>query len=60
MGASSDQTVVVLSMEKGTGREDVTQETLRTGEFPVKVSFHPTETVLKIAMTDDVLARGMV
>ena len=47
-------------MEKGTGREDVTQETLRTGEFPVKVSFHPTETVLKIAMTDDVLARGMV
>ncbi|CAK0753731.1 hypothetical protein CVIRNUC_002242 [Coccomyxa viridis] len=34
VGASRDQTVVVLSMERGPGREDVTQETLRTSDFP--------------------------
>ena len=41
VGASRDQTVVVLSMERGPGREDVTQETLRTSDFPVKASTTP-------------------
>ena len=60
MGASRDQTVVVLSMERGPGREDVTQETLRTSDFPVKASTLPSEIGLKVAMTKAVLVRGMV
>ena len=36
VGGSEDQTVVVMSLEKGGGGMDSTQETLRTSEFPVK------------------------
>ena len=43
VGASRDQMVVVLSMERGPGREDVTQETLRTSDFPVKASTTPSQ-----------------
>ena len=31
-----DQTIAVMSLEKGSGGVDTTQETLRTSEFPVK------------------------
>lgn len=35
VGGSVDQTVAVLSLEKGRCNVDTTQETLRTSEFPV-------------------------
>ena len=63
VGASRDQTVVVLSMERGPGREDVTQETLRTSDFPVKASATPSKDrapYFEIATTNAVLVRGMV
>ena len=36
VGGSEDQTVVVMSLERGSSGLNSTQETLRTSEFPVK------------------------
>lgn len=36
VGGSEDQTVVVMSLERGSSGLSSTQETLRTSEFPVK------------------------
>ena len=36
VGGSVDQTVAVLSLERGRCNVDSTQETLRTSDFPVK------------------------
>ena len=60
VGASRDQTVVVLSMERGPGREDVTQETLRTGDFPVKASNAPSKIGLEVAVTIAVHLRSTI